>query len=73
MSERPSDFAYLDTINEVLTMVIEFAEEARNSDDDARMGAYLKMMMRCSRCAAELYGEHLAQNRAEMERGEKVQ
>jgi hypothetical protein len=60
-------------MNDVLTMVIEFAEEARNSNDDARMGAYLKMMMRCSRCAGELYGEHLAQNRDEIKIGERVQ
>jgi hypothetical protein len=62
--------AYLDTMNEVLTMTIEFAEQARNSDD-VRMGAYLKMASRCLRCAMELYGEHLAQNRVEMEKGEK--
>jgi hypothetical protein len=62
--------AYLDTMNEVLTMTIEFAEQARNSDD-VRMGAYLKMASRCLRCAMELYGERLAQNRAEMEAGEK--
>ena len=73
MSERLSEVAYLDTMNDVLTMVIEFAEEARNSDDDARMGAYLNMMMRCSRCAGELYGEHLAQNRDEIKIGERVQ
>lgn len=70
MSERPSDFAYLDTMNEVLTMAIEFAEEARNSEDDARMGAYLRMASRCLRCAMELYGEHLALNRAEMKRSD---
>ena len=68
MAEKLSDFAYLDTMNEVLLLVIDFAEEARNSSDDARLGAYLKMMMRCSRCAGELYGEHLA-----LKTGEKVQ
>lgn len=67
-----SETGYLDTMNEVLGLVIDFAEQARNSDD-VRMGAYLKMASRCLRCAIELYGEHLAQNRAEMERGEKVQ
>ena len=71
MAARLSDIAYLTTMNEVLTMAIEFAEEAQNSQDDARMGAYLKMASRCLRCAMELYGERLAQNRAEMEAGEK--
>ena len=66
-----SDVAYLDTMNEVLEMTAQFVEEARQSEDDARLGVYLRMASRCIRCALEMYGEHLAQNRAEMEQGEK--
>jgi hypothetical protein len=68
-----SDIAYLDTMDEVLTMTLEFLEEARLSQDDVRLGAYLKMASRSMRCALEIYGDHLAQNRVEMEQGEKVQ
>jgi hypothetical protein len=67
-----SDIAYLDTMNEVLAMTLEFLEEARNSHDDVRMGAYLKMASRSLRCAMEIYGDHLAQNRVEMKRGENL-
>ena len=63
--ENP-DIAYLDTMNEVLEMTAQFVEEARQSQDDVRLGAYLKMASRCMRCALEMYGEHLAQNRREM-------
>jgi hypothetical protein len=37
------DYLFLDTMNEVLTMTLEFVEEARQSKDDVRLGAYLKM------------------------------
>lgn len=67
-----SDVAYLDTMNEVLEMTAQFVEEARQSNDDVRLGSYLKLASRCMRCALEMYGEHLAQNRAEMEQGEEV-
>ena len=69
MSEN--DVAYLDTMNEVLEMTAQFVEEARVSEDDVRLGVYLRMASRCMRCALEMYGEHLAQNRVEMEQGEK--
>jgi hypothetical protein len=68
---RESDVAYLDTMNEVLEMTAQFVEEARQSEDDVRLGVYLRMASRCMRCALEMYGEHLAQNRAEMEQGEQ--
>ena len=67
------DIAYLDTMNEVLVMTLEFLEEARNSQDDVRMGAYLKMASRSLRCAMEIYGDRLAQNRAEMKQGVEKQ
>ena len=63
--------AYLDTMNEVLEMTAQFVEEARVSEDDVRLGVYLRMASRCMRCALEMYSEHLAQNRAEMEQGEQ--
>ena len=56
---RGSDVAYLDTMNEVLEMTAQFVEEARQSEDDARLGVYLRMASRCMRCALEMYGEHL--------------
>ena len=63
---RESDVAYLDTMNEVLEMTAQFVEEARQSEDDVRLGVYLRMASRCMRCALEMYGEHLIQQ------GEKV-
>lgn len=67
MSE--SDAAYLDTMDEVLELVLQFAEAARDADDDARLGVYLRLASRSLRCALEMHGEHLAQ-RAEMKMGE---
>ena len=69
MSE--SDAAYLDTMDEVLELVLQFAEAARDADDDARLGVYLRLASRSLRCALEMHGEHLAQ-RAEMKHGEPV-
>ena len=53
------DVAYLDMMNEVLVMTLEFIEEARYSQDDVRMGAYLRMASRSMRCAMEIYGDRL--------------
>ena len=64
--------AYLDTMNEVLVMTLEFLEDARTAQDDVRMGADLKMASRSMRCALEIYGDHLEQNRVEMKQGEKA-
>ena len=66
------DVAYLDMMNEVLVMTLEFIEEARYSQDDVRMGAYLRMASRSMRCALEIYRDRLAQNRAAMKQGEKL-
>jgi hypothetical protein len=66
-----NDVAYLDTMDEVISMVLEFAEAARHAQDDVMMGAYLKMASRSLRCAIEIYGDHFAQNRAEMKLGEE--
>ena len=70
MSES-HDYSYLDTMNEVLGMVAEHVELARHARDDVMMGAYLRMASRAMRTALEIYGDHLAQNRAEMEQGEQ--
>ena len=56
-----NDIAFLDTMDEVLGMTVQFVEEARQSNDDVVLGAYLKMASRCLRCALEMYGEHLIQ------------
>ena len=65
------DVAYLDTMEEVLWMTLEFVDKARHAQDDVTLGAYLKMALRAMRCALEIYRDHLAQNRAEIEQGEK--
>ena len=65
-----SDVAYLDVMDEVLCMVLDFTEQARQAQNDVTLGAYLKMASRSLRCALEMYGEHLAQNRDEMKQGE---
>lgn len=70
--DRDSDYLYLDTMDEVLSMVSDYVESARNAQDDVIMGAYLRMASRALRTALEIYGDHLAQNRVEMELGEKV-
>lgn len=66
--------AYRDTMDEVLGLALEFLEKAQQAaadDDDMRVDAYLKMASRTLRCALEIYGDRLAQNRVEMEQGEK--
>ncbi len=66
------DVPYLDTMDEALELVLQFAEAARNAEDDKTLGVYLKIASRCMRCALETYGEHLAQNGVEMKLGESV-
>jgi hypothetical protein len=58
-------------MEEVLWMTLQFIDGARHTRDDVSMGYHLKMASRAMRCALEIYGDHLAQNRAEMEQGEK--
>jgi hypothetical protein len=61
-------------MDEVLGLALEFLEKAQQAaadDDDMRVDAYLKMASRTLRCALEIYGDRLAQNRAAMEQGEK--
>ena len=68
---RGSDVAYLDTMYEVLDLVIIFAAHAQEARDDVMLDAYLKLASRSLRCALEMHGEHLARNLAEMQQGEK--
>lgn len=67
MVEKLSDIAYLDTMNSVLVLALEFIDDARSSEGDARMGINLRMASRALRCAMELYADRLAQIRAEAE------
>ena len=60
-------------MDEVIGLVIEFAEKARHADSEVLLGAYLRMSSRAMRTALEIYGDRLAQNRAEMEKGEAVE
>ena len=66
-----NDVAYLDTMFEVLGLVVTFAEKAQDAEDDVTMGTYLRLSSRSLRCALEIYRDRLAQNRAEIEQGEK--
>ena len=67
-----SNYPFLATMGEVLQMTAEYVEEARASQDEVRLGAYLKMASRSLRCALEIYGERLNQNRADIQQGEQV-
>ena len=60
MRESP-DVAYLDTVFEVLELVIVFAQKAQEAQNDVMLDSYLKMASRSLRCALEMHGEHLAQ------------
>ena len=60
------DYPYLDTMEEILWTVIEFTDAARYAKDDVTLGAYLKMASRAMRCALEIYGDHLSENKKEI-------
>ena len=68
MDQNPEsrDYLYLATVGEVLEITAELIERAREAQGDIPLGAYLKMASRSLRCALEMYGEHLAQNRSEL-------
>ena len=66
------DFVYLVSIGEVLERLAEYVEEARHAPDDVMMKTWLRMSTRVLREACVIYGEHLADNRAEMQQGEKL-
>ena len=56
-----SDFAYLDTMDEVLRLVVFYCEEARHSQSHLEISVNLKMASRAMRNALELYGDHSEQ------------
>ncbi len=56
-----SDFAYLDTLDEVLRTVVYFCEEARHSQSDLAISVNLRMASRAMRNALKLYGDHSEQ------------
>jgi hypothetical protein len=60
MGELDGDFAFLETMNEVLMIVLEYTELARQADNPLVMGVYLKMASRSMRCALEIYGDRFA-------------
>ena len=72
MNQDHDDIAYLDTMNEVLGIVLLYVNKACDAQDDVMMGTYLKMSSRALRDALQIYRDHLAQNRAEMKQGEKT-
>ena len=71
MASEGSNYCYLVSIGEALERVAEYVEEARHAPDDVMMKTWLRLSTRALREACVLYGEHLADNRAEMEQGEK--
>jgi hypothetical protein len=61
------DFAALLTMDEMLVMVIEQCELAREASG-LKLRAHLSMASRAMRCALEIYGAHLAQKEKSSEK-----
>lgn len=53
------DFAFFLTMSEVLELVMDHTEVARNAGDNQLLGIHLKMASRAMRCALEIYGSHI--------------
>ena len=53
------DFAFFLTMSEVLELVMDHTEAARNAGDNQLLGIHLKMASRAMRCALEIYGSHI--------------
>jgi len=51
------DFGFAVTMDEVLNLVLEHSELARQADNPLVMGVHLKMASRAMRCALEIYGD----------------
>jgi hypothetical protein len=51
-------------MNEVLEIVLDHCEKARNTSDHRAMGVNLKMASRALRCALELYGERITEEKS---------
>jgi hypothetical protein len=57
--DGPLNYAALCELNEVLELVMEHCELARNASDELKLFVHLKMASRAMRCALELYGSHI--------------
>ena len=66
-----SDFAYHDTMDEILHLAIGFMHRARQSQDDIAVRSYLWGAGRCLQEAVTIYDDRQAQNRAAIEQGRK--
>ena len=66
-----SDFAYHDTMDEILRLAMGFMHRARQSQDDIAVRSYLWGAGRCLQEAVTIYDNRQAQNRAAIEQGEK--
>jgi hypothetical protein len=54
-----SDFAYADTMNEVLLIAIEHLETVRRKDSPLGQGVHLKMASVAIQCALLMYQERI--------------
>lgn len=61
------DYGFHLTMNEVLGLVVDHCERARDTDDRFAMGIHIKMASRAMRCALEIYGDRFATQSAEPE------
>jgi hypothetical protein len=62
-NQSGDEFAYLETMNEMLELLLYFIEEARQAPDERRLGNNLKIASRVLRNALEL---HLARLKEEV-------
>jgi hypothetical protein len=53
------DYAFYLTMDEVLVLVIDHCERARNADSDQAMELNVKMASRAMRCALEILGDRV--------------
>jgi hypothetical protein len=66
------EYAYYQMMDELLTLVIDFAREARHCEDKRQLGVYLKLMSRCTRCALQIYMEELTEEVNDVSRNHDV-
>jgi len=57
------DYPWLLTIYETLELVITHCGQAENAQDERTLGLHLKMASRAMRCALELYGDRLKEEK----------
>ena len=63
MDERRklSDFAYLDTMDEILKLAIEFIEQARQSQHEMTMRSYIWGAGRCLQEVVTIYDDRICE------------